>query len=280
MDTADPTVVSTGYAFPECPRWHDGALWFSDIHAGQVVRLDIHTGSSEVVAEYDGHPSGLGFLPDGRLLVADGHTSRVLRREPDGTLVEHADVSSVATHTLNDMVVDAQGRAYVGNYGDASVPPAPPFPAALALVQPDGTVTAAATDMMFANGMVVTDEGRTLVVAETRSVPGRLTAFTIGDDGALSERRTLVEFDEGIMPDGIALAGDGSIWVASPFTNEVLHVSADGADVRSVPVPTPYAVAVGGDDLDVLLVCSAPTWVPEETLAQRAGAILRVDPRG
>lgn len=277
---AEPTVVSTGYAFPECPRWHDGALWFSDIHAGQVVRLDLATGESEVVAEYDGHPSGLGFLPDGRLLIADGQTKRILRREPDGTLVEHADVSSVATHTINDMVVDAQGRAYVGNYGDASVPPTPPFPAALALVQPDGTVSIAATEMMFANGMVVTDEGRTLVVAETRSVPGRLTAFDIGADGALSNRRALVEFDEGIMPDGIALAADGSIWVASPFTNEVLHVSADGSQVRSVAVPTPYAVAVGGDDLDQVLVCSAPTWVPEEAVQQRAGAILRLDPRG
>lgn len=277
MSTAAPTTVSTGYAFPECPRWHDGKLWFSDIHAGQVIRLDISTGASEVVAEYDGHPSGLGFLPDGRLLIADGSTRRILRREPDGVLVEHADVSDVATHTLNDMVVDDQGRAYVGNYGDASVPPAAPFPAHLALVQPDGSVSAAADSMMFANGMAVTDAGRTLLVAETRSVPGRLTAFDLGADGSLANRRTLVEFAAGILPDGIALAADGSIWVASPFTDELLHVSPDGARVRSVPVPSPYAVAVGGDDLDVLLVCSAPTWVPEETLAQRAGAIIRID---
>lgn|SRR5690606_5117862 len=277
MDAPGHTVVSTGYAFPECPRWHDGALWFSDIHAGQVVRLDIASGESEVVVEYDGHPSGLGFLPDGRLLVADGGTRRVLRREADGSLVEHADVSDVATHTVNDMVVDAAGRAYVGNYGDASVPPAPPYPAQLALVQPDGTVSAAADRMMFANGMVVTDAGRTLLVAETRATPGRLTAFTVGDDGGLTDRRTFTEFADGVMPDGIALAADGSVWVASPFTGEVLHVGADGTHLGRVPVPNPYAVAVGGDDLDVLLVCSAPTWVPEETLAQRAGSILRID---
>lgn len=277
MSTAAPTVVSTGFAFPECPRWHEGRLWFSDIHAGQVIRLDIDSGESEVVAEYDGHPSGLGFLPDGRLLIADGIARRILRREPDGELVVHADLSEVADHTLNDMVVDAQGRAYVGNFGDASAPPAPPFPANLALVRPDGSVSAAAGEMMFANGMAVTDGGATLLVAETRAVPGRLTAFDIGADGDLANRRVLVEFAEGVLPDGIALACDGSIWVASPFTDEVLCVSADGGTVRSVPAPTPYSVAVGGDDRDVLLVCSAPSWVPEETVAQRAGSILRVD---
>ncbi len=195
-------VLADGFAFPECPVWHDGALWFSDVYAGRVHRLA--DGTAEVVAEVDGHPAGLGFLPDGRLLVAEGLSRQVLRLEPDGSLVTHADLSEVATWHLNDMHVDAAGRAYVGNYGDASVPPAPPHPAALALVQPSGEVSSAAAGMMFANGIDALADGRTLVVAETRSTPGRLTAFTVAASGELSDRRVLAELD--VMPDGIAVA--------------------------------------------------------------------------
>lgn len=266
-------VLADGFAFPECPVWHDGALWFSDVYAGRVHRLD-PDGTADVVAEVDGHPAGLGFLPDGRLLVAAGVPRTLLRLEADGSLVEHADLSGVATWHLNDMHVDAAGRAYVGNYGDASAPPDPPYPAELALVQPTGEVSSAATGLMFANGIDGLADGRTLVVAETRSTPGRLTAFTVGPAGELSERRVLAELD--VMPDGIAVAPDDSVWVASPFTSELLHVSPDGEVVERLAVPTPYAVALGGPDRDQLLVCSSPTWVPDVALRDLAGAVLRV----
>lgn len=271
-----PEVVSSGWAFPECPRWHEGRLWFSDVYAGQVVCLDVATGETEVMADYDGHPGGLGFLPDGRLLIADGGSRRVLCREPDGRLTEFADLTSIATHTLNDMVVDSRGMAYVGNYGDDSAPPAPPFPAQLALVRPDGSTEAVASDMMFANGMAMVDGGSVLLVAETRSTPGRLSAFDVGPDGSLSDRRTFVEFDQTVFPDGIATTADDDVWVASPFSNEVIHVSAQGQVIERVEVAHPYAVAVGGPSGDELFVCSAPTWVPEQALASREGAILRL----
>lgn len=264
-------VVSSGFAFPECPVWHDGKLWFSDVAAGEVVRLDLADGSSEVVMSGLSHNAGLGFLPNGDLLVAEGATRRVLRRAADGSVSLHADLSGVATHTLNDMHVDPQGRAYVGNYGDDSVPPAPPFPAALALVQPDGTVSVAAPGLAFPNGVDSDPSRAVLHVAETRSAPSRLTTFDVADDGSLHSPRTLVEFAQDTLADGIAVAPDGSIWVASPFTDEIIHVGANGSILEVIEVPHPYAVAVAGDDL---VVCSAPTWVPTEALELREGKIL------
>ena len=268
------TTVVDGLAFPECPRWHDGTLWFTDVAAGEVLRLDPASGAAEVVCRVEGHPAGIGFLPDGRLLVAVGTTRQLLRQEADGSLVVHADLSRLATGMLNDMHVDTQGRAYVGNYGDESVPPAPPFPAVLALVGPDGSVSAAAEGMRFANGVHLTPDGRTLVVAETRATPGCLTTFDVADDGSLSHRRTLVEFEPGVMPDGIAMAPDASVWVASPFTGAVLHVSAAGEVVETVEVDNPYAVALGGDG--EVYVCSAPTWEPGPALELRGGSVLRL----
>ncbi|MCW2761239.1 MAG: hypothetical protein JWR85_1440 [Marmoricola sp.] len=274
MTTRTWTTLVDGLAFPECPRWHDDALWFTDVAAGEVLRIDPATGSAVPVCAVPGHPAGIGFLPDGRLLVAVGQTKQLLRREPDGELGVHADLSEIATGMLNDMHVDPEGRAYVGNYGDDSVPPAPPFPAVLALVQPDGSVVPAAEGMRFANGVQLTPDGGTLVVAETRATPGCLTAFDVAEDGSLSNRRSLAEFEVGVLPDGIAIARDGSVWVASPFTGEVLHVSPEGQLVESVEVANPYAVALGGDG--ELYVCTAPTWEPGPALELRGGAILRM----
>lgn len=275
-DIAIETVAS-GLAFPECPRWREGRLWFSDIYRGVVLRLDPATGRLERVVEVPGHPAGLGFLPDGRLLVASGHERKLFRLEPDGTLAEHADLHAIATWHLNDMVVDAAGRAYVGNYGDDSAPPAPPAPADLAMVEADGTAHVVAERMLFANGMAVTPDGSTLIVAETRATPGRLSAFTIEADGSLVDRRTLVEFDDpNVLPDGIALDAERGVWVASPFDGQVLRVSADGTITDRIAVPHPYAVALGGDDGRDLFVCTAETWIPEDAVRLGTGAIRRV----
>lgn len=264
-----------GLAFPECPRWHDGALWFTDIAAGEVVRVDPESRERTVELRNPDHPAGIGFLPDGRLLVAAGSSRTVLRRETDGRVVQHADLAGLATWQLNDMHVDPRGRAYVGNYGDDSAPPAPPRPAALCLVDTDGSPRAVAEEMMFANGMGLTPDGRTLYVAETRATPSRVTAFDVAEDGSLSNRRELAEFDQTVFPDGIAVAPDASVWVASPFSEEVLHVSADGAVLERLQVPSPYAVALGGADGDELFVCSSPTWQFDEALRLREGRILR-----
>lgn len=276
---ASCTVVLDGLCFPEGPRWHEGALWFSDVHAGQVLRLDPDTGAAAVMAALDTAPSGLGFLPDGTLLIASGTDRTVYRRGPDGALTVHADLSALASWQLNDMHVDAAGRAYVGDYGDGSAPPDPPRPADLLLVAPDGTARPAAGGMHFANGMATLDDGRTLVVAETRAEPGRLTAFTVAGDGALSGRRTLCTFAPGVLPDGIAADGAGNVWVASPFTGHLLRVSPSGTVDRTLAVPHPYAVAHRpGPGDGVLYVCSSPEWRPDEARANRAGAILRVVP--
>jgi sugar lactone lactonase YvrE len=275
MTTVD--LIADGYAFPEGPRWHDSALWFSDVHSLEVVRLDPGTGEQEVVAHVLGRPSGLGFLPDGDLLIASTHDRTVLRRAGDGTLTLHADLSGVATWHINDMVVDARGRAYVGNYGDDTAPPTPPFPADLALVQPDGTVSVAASGLRFANGMVVSPDGATLVVAETRSHPGQLTAFTIDEEtGALSDRRDLAVFDDTVFPDGLTIDAQGGVWVAAPFSREVLRVDSGGVITDRVEVDDPYAVALGGADGRDLFICTSTTWVPEEAAKVRTGAIRRV----
>lgn len=273
-------VVLGGLRFPEGPRWHEGSLWFSDVHAGRVHRLDVESGTAQVVAETDTAPAGLGFLPDGRLLLSSGSDCRILRREPDGRLEVHADLGELASWQLNDLCVDPRGRAFVGDYGDGSAPPDPAFPADLLRVDPDGSAHVAAFDMHFANGMVVTPDGGTLVVAETRSVPGRLTAFTIADDGELTGRRTLCEFEPHVLPDGLAIDALGNIWVASPFSGELLRVSPDGRVDLHVRVDNPYAVALrpvtaGASGGGELFVCSSPDWRPDATEDNPQGVILR-----
>jgi sugar lactone lactonase YvrE len=200
-------TVAVGLTFPEAPRWHDGALWLSDMHAHAVLRLE-PAGTPATVAEVPGCPSGLGFLPDGRMLVVSMHDRRVMRLDPDG-LREHADLSGLAPWHCNDMAVDANGRAYVGNFGDDSAPPAPPAPTVLIAVEPGGQARLVADELMFPNGIAVSDGGKTLVVAETRSVPGRLSAFRILPDGGLADRRVLAEFGAGELPDGIVLDAAG-----------------------------------------------------------------------
>lgn len=268
----NPEVAAAGLAFPEAPRWHDGSLWFSDMYAGLVLRL-VPGQQPEPVASVPEHPSGLGFLPDGRLLVVSMQDRRVLRLEADG-LREHADLGKLATWHANDMLVDPAGRAYVGNFGDASAPPDPPAPVPLILVRPDGAVSVATPKLQFPNGMTLVDGGRTLVVAETRAVPPRLTAFDVAADGTLSGQRVLAEF-ETEMPDGICADAADHVWVASPFTGEVLRVAPDGSVVTRIasPVP-PYAVALGGGDGRTLFIAGAVTWLPEEALAGRTGQIL------
>lgn len=272
--TTSSEVLADGLAFPEGVRWHDGAVWFSDMHDHRVLRLT-PGGEPETVAAVPECPSGLGFLPDGTPLVVSQHDRRLLRIE-DGETRQHADLSDLAEWHCNDLFVDAAGRAYVGNYGDASAPPDPPHPTVLILVEPDGAARVVAEDLWFPNGIAVTPDGSTLLVAETRSVPGRLTAFDVDAGGNLSGRRPLAEF-EGGFPDGIAVDAEGAAWVAFPFGDELVRVTAAGEIDQRLVFPNPYAVALGGPDGRELFVATAPAWEPEEAVRLRAGAVHRLD---
>lgn len=265
-----------GLAFPEGPRWHAGALWFSDMHDGRVVRWE-PGGPAETVVHIDDCPSGLGFLPDGRLLLVAMHSRQVLRVERDGSTRLHADLSKVATWHANDMLVDGRGRAYVGNFGDASAPPEPITPAALALVESDGTVRVAATGLDLPNGMALVDGGETLVVAETRALPPQITTFAVSPDGSLSDRKQLIQLSNE-LPDGLTVDGDDNIWFASPFTSELIKLSRTGEILHRLHSPRPpYACVLGGPNDSTLYVCVADDWEPEACRRQRSGAILTID---
>jgi sugar lactone lactonase YvrE len=262
MNSRTPVVVLDGLAFPEGPRWRDGHLVFSDQHDRRVVRMD-PSGTAETLVEVAEQPSGLGWLPDGRMLVVSMLDRRVLRLE-DGRLVEHADLSSLAPGECNDMVVDAHGRAYVGNFGFDMYGGEAARETCIILVEPDGAIRVAADGIAFPNGSVITDDGATLIVGE--SYAGRLTAFTIAADGSLNDRRLFAQL-RGAVPDGICLDADGAVWVACPLTGRVLRVREGGEVLDEVKVTNEFAYACmlgGGSD-------------PKATLALRSGRIESIE---
>lgn len=268
-----PDVLLDGLAFAEGPRWREDRLWFSDMHDHRVKTVDLD-GRCEEVVRVEGRPSGLGWLPDGRLLVVSMRDRRVLRLEPDG-LVPHADLSGIATFDANDMVTDGRGRSWVGNFGFDFQAGESPRTAALAFVSPDGEVRVAAEDLRFPNGTVITPDGRTLVVGE--SFGARLTAFDVEDDGALSRRREWAAL-EGATPDGICLDAEGAIWVASPVSGEVLRVLEGGRVTERIPVSSQaIACMLGGPRRTTLFVCTSPVLDPEECRAKRGGRIEAVE---
>ncbi|HEY5071329.1 MAG TPA: SMP-30/gluconolactonase/LRE family protein [Caulobacteraceae bacterium] len=259
-----------GLAFPEGPRWRAGELFFSDMHAHEVLAMT-PAGERRTVFRHDGPVSGLGWLPDGRMLIVSMADRRLLRLEADGRASVHADVSGIAAHNANDMVVDAHGRAFVGNFGFV-YPGGEPKAARLARADPDGSVREAADGLMFPNGTVITPDGRTLVVAE--SFAGRLTAFDVGADGALSNRREWARLEGGAVPDGICLDAEGAIWIASPMTNEALRVREGGEVTRRVKTDRgAFACMLGGEDRRTLFLLTAQGSDPEKCQALRTGRI-------
>ena len=249
-----------GLYFGEGPRWHQGKLWFSDFydHAVKTVTVD---GTVETKLTVAGEPSGLGWMPDGRMLVVSRIDRLLLRLEHD-SLVVHADLSDVATFHCNDMVVDAKGRAYVGNFGfdiDAAINSGD-FAGALAAyegatiarVDPDGSVHVAATAMRFPNGTVITPDGATMVVGET--LGRRLTAFDVAADGSLSNQRVWAELGN-VVPDGICLDADGAIWVADAGGRRCVRVREGGEVLQEVPTGSNcYACMLGGSDGRTLFI--------------------------
>lgn len=262
-------VLLDGLMFPEGPRWHDDRLWFSDMQGLNVTALDA-TGKSEKIIEVKGSPSGLGWLPDGRLLVVSMLDRRLLRLDPEG-LVIVADLNHLASFHCNDMVVDKQGRAYIGNFGFDYAANAPVEPAEIVLVTPDGHARIVAENLLFPNGTVITPDGQTLIVAETFG--NRLTAFDLESDGSLTKRRIWASL-EGSFPDGICLDAEGAIWVAAPHPGEVVRVLQGGDITHRVSVSTrPYACMLGGDDGRTLFVCTAGSAIPDKVRAMPGGKI-------
>ena len=269
-------TLMTGLAFPEGPRWHEDRFWFSDMHADEVISVDPTGGDRRVEAVVDHQPSGLGWLPDGRLLIVSMTDRRVLRREADGRLVEHANLWALAPFHCNDAVVDAHGRMYVGNFGfdlHGNNPLA--TTTNLIVVEPDGKARVAAEDLAFPNGTVISPDGATLIVGESGA--GRLTAFAIDANGDLSHRRVWAQLPEGCVPDGICLDASGAIWSACPRCNRVLRVAEGGTilDDRQVAEgDQAYACMLGGT---TLYVCAASSSRREECRDTRSGSIVVFD---
>lgn len=262
-------ILVEGLVYPECPRWHKGKLWFSDQHAHRVMTVDLK-GNTETIVDVPGQPSGLGWLPDGRLLVVS-MTDCCLLRLDGHRLTRVVDLKELASFHCNDMVVDRQGRAYVGNFGFDLLVQQPFAPAEIVLVTPDGDARIVASDLAFPNGTVITPDGRTLIVAET--LAQRLTAFDIRPDGSLKRRRTWAQLDQ-VTPDGICLDAENAIWVASPVGSEVLRVHRGGKVTHRVKVKTqPFACMLGSFDRRTLFVLTAETMQPDEARAKQSGRI-------
>ena len=262
-------IAAIDICFAEGPRWHEQALWWSDMHGYEVNRFE--AGRVARVCQIPGRPSGLGWLPDGRLLVVSMTDKLILRREFDGTLVTHADLSHLAPRRLNDMVVDRSGRAYVGNFG-FELDIEKPNPTVLICVHPDGASEVVADDLWFPNGAVITEDGRTLVIAETWRA--RLTAFDIDDHGGLSNRRVWAALHENEYPDGICLDAQGGIWVASPTGKACFRVEQGGRITDRIEVNRgAFACALGGDQGTSLFVCTAESYDPERQRRERNGRI-------
>lgn len=292
--TRSIATIGDGYSYLECPRWHEGRIWFVDFYTYRVLSAEADGSDVRVEAEIPQQPSGLGWLPDGRLLVVSMKGARILRRETDGSLVTHADLSSSVSGHPNDMVVDSRGRAFVGEFGFDLMGGGAFRSANLVRVDPDGTVTVVADDMRFPNGSVITDDG-VLLVGETFG--NRVTAFDITDSGDLINRRVWAQFgdlpDESdletllsllvVAPDGCCLDTDGALWIADALAGRVVRVVEGGKIVDQIDTPSGvFACMLGGDDRRQLFMCSAPDFHEEARKAAREGALLstRVDVPG
>jgi len=256
-----PRELASGLQFGEGPRWRDGRLWFSDFYDHAVKSVSL-AGDLRTEFTIDDQPSGLGWQPDGTMLIVAMTSRRLLRRTPDGAVSVHADLGHIATFHCNDMVVDSAGGAYVGNFGfdlDAAIGKgdvqASLVKAKLAYVSPDGQARVAADDLAFPNGTVITPDGRTLIVGE--SFGGVLTAFDVGPGGDLSNRRVWAELAPRV-PDGICLDADGAIWVANPQAPECVRVAEGGEILEVIDTGQPcYACMLGGNDGRTLFMLTA-----------------------
>ena len=269
-DSIQTKTLVDGLCFGEGPRWHEGRLFFSDMHANTVYTVDTVGNLEAIVQLEDDEPSGLGWLPDGRLLIVSMKNQKLLAFS-DGKLTEFADLSAIATYHCNDMVTDGNGRSYVGNFGFDPHSDAEVQTAAMMLVHPDGTTELAADNLLFPNGTVITPDGKTLIVGE--SFDAKLTAFDINSDGTLANRREWAKI-EGTVPDDICLDKAGGIWVASPNSNAVLRV-VEGGEVtdRVTTRNKAFACILGGPEFKTLFIMTSRSSQPDICKSEKSAAI-------
>ncbi len=275
----DATTIHTGLAFGEAPRWHEGRLWFSDFFRHGIFSLGDDGERLEHTVETQ--PSGLGWRDDGTLLVVSMTDRTLLAFGDDGVARRHADISAHCGYWANDMVVAGDGTAYVGNFGfdldtwieelGAAARPEDAPTANLIVVAPDGTVAQTVPEMAFPNGMVLTEDGSTLIVAETLGM--RLTAFDVASDGALSNRRLFAQLD-GVLPDGICLDAEGQVWAANALGTACVRV-AEGGEVTATATTerSTYACMLGGADRRTLYVITGKSSLAKDARVARNGQI-------
>ncbi len=265
-------TLAGGGTFFESPRWHEGRLWVSDFWRHHVVAISMN-GTAETVAKVPGSPSGLGWQPDGTLLVVSMRDNKLLRAS-NGTTTQFADLSALSGGTSNDMVVDTVGRAYIGTIDFTAFAERPATN--LVRVDPDGSVTLAADGMSFPNGSVITPDGSTLIIAE--SWASRLTAFDIAADGSLTHRRTWATLGPGSAPDGITLDADGAVWAADAAGKRAVRVREGGKILEEISTGDldVLACSLGGDDGRTLFLCATPDFriLPDQAAKTRPARIL------
>ncbi|TPM37375.1 SMP-30/gluconolactonase/LRE family protein [Mesorhizobium sp. B2-3-4] len=268
-------LILEGLAFGESPRWHDGRLWLCNWGTGEIVAVD-EGGNSEVLLSIPAVlPYSIDWLPDCRLLVISGREGLLLRQEPDGSLVTHADLRGLSKSPWNEIVVDGRGNIYVNGGGSAPAPGEHFGPGTVVLITPDGRIRQAADGIAFANGMVVTPDNKTLIIAESHA--NRLTAFDIAADGALANRRVWAQLDG--YPDGICLDADGAVWYADVPNKHCVRVREGGDVLQTVAADRGcFACMLGGADRRTLFITAAQ-WRGFEHMVSdiRTGQVLGIE---
>jgi sugar lactone lactonase YvrE len=274
MGARELRTLAEGGSFFEGPRWHEGRWYVSDFYTHTVRAIDPSSGAEEVLLEVPGQPSGLGWMPDGSMLIVSMTDHTLLRRAPDATVSVHADVTEFCGGHLNDLIVDAHGRAYAGNFGFDLMELQDPAPTSLVRVDPDGTAHREGENLWFPNAMMI--EGDTLIVAETFG--GGFSAFTIAADGALTDQRVWGQIaprvppgsvaemlpNLGYAPDGATLDAEGHIWAADGIGGPTCRIAPGGEIVDEIELPDDLAVfacQLGGEDGHTLLLCAAPDFL-------------------
>lgn len=265
--------VIAGLTFAEGLRWRDSKLWFSDMYANEIHAWSEQDGDT-VVVRTEHSPSGLGWTDDGELLISSMEDRKLLRADSSGCLTTFAELGSYTPNPINDLVTDVDGRAYIGEFGFDLHGGGELATGMIVRIEPDGSHGVAADDLLFPNGMVIADRGRTLVVAETFG--GRLTSFSITEDGSLTGREVWAELPAGVTPDGICIDAEGAIWVSSTTTSECLRVLEGGSVTERLGVGPRMAIAccLGGDDGRTLFIATSVDLAPDVCRQTRQATIV------
>ena len=287
MSKYELAVAVDGFHYLEGPRWYQNALWFVDFYTQGVYRVN-DEGVAEKIVHVEQQPSGLGWLPDGRMLVVSMKDRKVLRLENDGNLVVHADIWEHCGGHANDMVVAPNGDAYVGNFGFDLMGGADHEKTGLVLVKPDGSSQIVAEGLAFPNGMVISSDQKTLIVNELFG--NKITQFDINEDGSLGEKRDFANFgalgDEpnlglrienaSILPDGLTLDAEGAVWIADTLNQRAVRIAEGGEILETIDTAPDgiFAVALGGQDGKTLFMCAAPDWDEASRKAETKGRML------